>query len=204
MHPFARPLLERSGLSGPLSRKSGSQWTLCRLKLDSNSHFLGRGDDQSVLASPKVIQYGVHFEPPEGNKNRRNAGGDLSARGPSAHGLSSVGIHALERETSCGLHLSQRGFLLPGWVYIMTNRPNGTLYVGVTDHLAWCAWEHRAGLVERFTKQYGLTRLVFAEHHDDMRAARQRERNMKHWRRAGKVWLILDQNPDWGHHTKVP
>jgi putative endonuclease len=77
------------------------------------------------------------------------------------------------------------------------NARNGTLYVGVTDDLARRAWEHRAGLVEGFTKQYGLARLVFAEHHDDMRAARQRERNMKHWRRAWKVRLILDQNPDW-------
>ena len=58
-------------------------------------------------------------------------------------------------------------------------------------------WEHRAGLVEGFIQQYGLTRLVFAEHYDDMRAARQRERNMKHWRRGWKVRLILDQNPDW-------
>ncbi len=84
-----------------------------------------------------------------------------------------------------------------GWVYIMTNRPNGTLYVGVTDDLARRAWEHRAGLVEGFTKQYGLRRLVFTERYDDMRAARQRERNMKHWRRAWKVRLILAQNPDW-------
>src|SRR5262245_32894230 len=74
---------------------------------------------------------------------------------------------------------------------------HGTLYVGVTDDLARRAWEHRAGLVEGFTKQYGLTRLVFTEYYDDMHAARQRERNMKHWRRAWKVRLILDQNPDW-------
>jgi putative endonuclease len=86
---------------------------------------------------------------------------------------------------------------MPGWVYIMTNRPNGTLYVGVTDNLARRAWEHRAGLVEGFTKRYGLTRLVLAEQYDDMRAARQREQNMKHWRRSWKVRLILDQNPAW-------
>jgi putative endonuclease len=78
---------------------------------------------------------------------------------------------------------------------IMPNRPNGTLYVGGTDDLARRAWEHRAGIVEGFTKQYGLRRLVFAECYDDMRAARQRERNMKHWRRSWKVRLILDQNP---------
>ena len=86
---------------------------------------------------------------------------------------------------------------MPGWVYIMTNRPNGTLYVRVTGDLARRTWEHRAGLVEGFTKQYGLTRLVFAEHYNDMRAARQRERNMKHWLRAWKVRLILDQTPSW-------
>jgi putative endonuclease len=84
-----------------------------------------------------------------------------------------------------------------GWVYIMTNRPNGTLYVGVTDDLSRRAWEHRAGLVEGFTKRYGLKRLVFAERYDDMRTAGQRERNMKHWRRSWKVRLILAQNPDW-------
>ncbi|MGC1889935.1 MAG: GIY-YIG nuclease family protein [Stellaceae bacterium] len=62
----------------------------------------------------------------------------------------------------------------------MTNRPNGTLYVGVTDDLARRAWEHRMGLLEGFTKQYGLRRLVLAKYYDDIRAARQRERNMKH------------------------
>jgi putative endonuclease len=46
----------------------------------------------------------------------------------------------------------------------MTNRPNGALYVGVTDDLARRAWEHRVGLVEGFTKQYGLGRLLFAEY----------------------------------------
>ena len=54
-----------------------------------------------------------------------------------------------------------------------------------------------ARALSRVINQYGLTRLVFAEHHDDMRAGRQRERNMKHWRRSWKVRLILDQNPGW-------
>jgi putative endonuclease len=79
----------------------------------------------------------------------------------------------------------------------MTNRPNGMLYVGVTDDVGRRAWEHRAGLVEGFTKQYGLRRLVFVEYYGDMRAARQRERNMKHWRRSWKVRLIPEQNPYW-------
>jgi putative endonuclease len=54
-----------------------------------------------------------------------------------------------------------------GWVYIVTNRPNGTLYVGVTSNLARRAWEHREGVAEGFTKRYGLKRLVYAERHDD-------------------------------------
>jgi putative endonuclease len=84
-----------------------------------------------------------------------------------------------------------------GWVYIMTNRPNGTLYVGVTDDIARRVYEHRARLVEGFTKQYGLSRLVLPERYNGIRTARQRERNMKHWPRAWKVRLIHAQNPDW-------
>jgi putative endonuclease len=84
-----------------------------------------------------------------------------------------------------------------GWVYVVTNRPNGTLYVGVTSNLARRTWEHREGVAEGFTKRYGLKRLVYAEWHDDIRAAIQRERNMKHWPRAWKVRLILADNPDW-------
>ncbi|MGH6994742.1 MAG: GIY-YIG nuclease family protein [Stellaceae bacterium] len=84
-----------------------------------------------------------------------------------------------------------------GWVYIVTNRPNGTLYVGVTSDLARRAWEHRAGAVDGFTKRYGLKRLVFAERHDDIRTALQREKNLKHWSRAWKARLIREQNPNW-------
>ena len=84
-----------------------------------------------------------------------------------------------------------------GWVYIMTNRPNGTLYVGVTSDLARRAWEHREGVLDGFTKQYGLKRLVFVERHDDIRFAIQREKNLKHWPRTWKVRLIQAQNPNW-------
>jgi putative endonuclease len=84
-----------------------------------------------------------------------------------------------------------------GWVYILTNRPNGTLYVGVTDNLPRRIWEHHEGMVEGFTKRYGLKRLVYTERHDDIRAARQREQNMKHYPRAWKVRLILLHNLEW-------
>ena len=84
-----------------------------------------------------------------------------------------------------------------GSVYIVTNRPNGTLYLGVTSDLGRRVWQHRAAVIEGFTKRYGLNRLVWYEHHPDIRDAIQRERTTKHWSRAWKVRLILDLNPNW-------
>jgi putative endonuclease len=84
-----------------------------------------------------------------------------------------------------------------GWVYIMTNGRNGTLYVGVTSDLARRVWEHREGLVDGFTKRYGLKRLVFWERHDDIRNAIQREKSIKRWPRAWKVRTIRATNPEW-------
>jgi putative endonuclease len=84
-----------------------------------------------------------------------------------------------------------------GWVYIMTNKPNGTLYVGVTSDLAARAWQHREGTGGQFTKRYGLKRLVYAEFHDDITQAIQRETTIKHWPRAWKVNLIRERNQNW-------
>ena len=78
-----------------------------------------------------------------------------------------------------------------------TRRPHGTLYVGTTVDLPRRAWEHREGVAEGFTKTYGLKRLVYAEWHDDILLAKQREMNIKHWPRAWKVRLIHSENPDW-------
>jgi putative endonuclease len=86
---------------------------------------------------------------------------------------------------------------MPGWVYIMTNRPNGTLYLGVTSDLARRAYEHRNGLIPGFTSTYGLKRLVWHEFHEDIRVAIQREKTMKHWVRAWKVRTIMIWNPEW-------
>lgn len=88
-------------------------------------------------------------------------------------------------------------FGMGGWVYIMTNKPHGTLYIGVTSDIARRAWEHREGIVEGFTKRYGLKLLVHAEQHDDIRMAIQREKTLKHWSRAWKIDLICKNNPHW-------
>ncbi|MBT3991770.1 MAG: GIY-YIG nuclease family protein [Rhodospirillaceae bacterium] len=84
-----------------------------------------------------------------------------------------------------------------GWVYILTNKPRGTLYVGVTADLARRIWEHREGRVDGFTKRYGLKQLVFVERHDVITQAIQREKLIKHWSRAWKIELVHSVNPRW-------
>jgi putative endonuclease len=69
-----------------------------------------------------------------------------------------------------------------GWVYIVSNRRNGTLYVGVTSNLLRRVREHREGLVNGFTQgRYGLKRLVYYKRFEDSGTAIQREKTMKHW-----------------------
>ena len=84
-----------------------------------------------------------------------------------------------------------------GTAYILTNRPNGTLYLGITSDLGRRAWQRRTGALPGFTKRYGPTRLVWYEHHELVTAGIQREHTMKHRPRAWKVRLILDLNPTW-------
>jgi putative endonuclease len=76
-----------------------------------------------------------------------------------------------------------------GWVYVMTNRPNGTLHTGVTSDIGRRAYEHHEGLVKGFTRRYGLKRLVYIEFYETITAAIQRESNMKLWPRAWKAQL---------------
>jgi putative endonuclease len=83
------------------------------------------------------------------------------------------------------------------YVYIMTNRIYGTLYVGVTNDILRRAWEHREGLVEGFTKKYGLKLLVHVEEFQSIAEAIHREKRLKHWNRAWKVALIEERNSNW-------
>ena len=84
-----------------------------------------------------------------------------------------------------------------GYVYIMANRKNGTIYLGVTSDLTKRVYEHREGLVDGFTKRYGCKRLVWFEAFEDIQQARQRELQMKEWKRAWKVKRIEEKNLDW-------
>ncbi len=82
-------------------------------------------------------------------------------------------------------------------VYIMTDKPRGTLYIGVTSQLPRRIHEHREELIGGFTKTYGLKRLAWYEPHDSMNAAIQREKSLKRWPREWKINLIERENPHW-------
>ena len=85
----------------------------------------------------------------------------------------------------------------PGWVYIMTNGPYGTLYIGVTTDIAARVWQHKEGTGSKFCKRYGLDRLVYAEQAPTIEEAIAREKAMKAWKRAWKIKLIEEVNPTW-------
>jgi putative endonuclease len=87
--------------------------------------------------------------------------------------------------------------LKQGYVYIMASCRNGTLYIGVTSDLTKRVWEHREGVIDGFTKQYGCKLLVWFEAYDDLQEARQREARLKKWNRIWKLTLIEEQNPEW-------
>ncbi len=83
------------------------------------------------------------------------------------------------------------------YVYILASGINGTLYVGVTSNLIRRVWEHREGVVDGFSKQYGVERLVWYEVHSEIAEAIRREKQIKKWNRAWKVELIQKANPRW-------
>jgi len=83
------------------------------------------------------------------------------------------------------------------FIYIMTNRKNGTLYVGHTDDLARRIHQHKTGATPGFTKDHSLHRLVHCETLDTREEARQRERQLNGWNRAWKIQLIEQHNPEW-------
>ncbi len=84
-----------------------------------------------------------------------------------------------------------------GWVYIMSDRYRGTLYVGVTAHLAARILQHRIGDGSDFCRRYGLRRLVWAERSNAIADCIAHEKRLKRWHRDWKIELIERNNPDW-------
>ncbi len=82
-------------------------------------------------------------------------------------------------------------------VYILTNKRNGTLYVGVISDLPKRIWQHKNKVVEGFSKKHCLDKLVWYEIHGTMESAIQREKILKKWKRGWKIRLIMESNPKW-------
>jgi putative endonuclease len=83
------------------------------------------------------------------------------------------------------------------YVYIVANKRNGTIYIGMTDDLHRRVGEHKTKAIKGFTSKYGCDKLVWFEEHDTREDAFRRERRIKEWRRSWKLLLIEKDNPTW-------
>ena len=83
------------------------------------------------------------------------------------------------------------------FVYLLTNKPYGTIYTGVTSNLIQRVYQHTEGVVDGFTKKYDLHKLVYYKIHGDIDEAILREKRIKRWRRQWKINLIEQNNPRW-------
>jgi putative endonuclease len=83
------------------------------------------------------------------------------------------------------------------YVYILANKRNGALYIGMTDDLVKRVWQHREGIIPGFTRTYGVQTLVWYEHHYSRESGFVRERQMKKWNRLWKLEAIEKTNPGW-------
>ena len=83
------------------------------------------------------------------------------------------------------------------WVYMLSSKPHGTLYIGVTNGIVKRVADHRAGLGSAFTKRYKIHSLVWFEEYGDIEEAIEREAQLKSYYRAWKINLIERMNPHW-------
>jgi putative endonuclease len=83
------------------------------------------------------------------------------------------------------------------YVYLLSNRKHGVLYVGVTSDLVKRVWQHREGLAAGFTRRYNVKTLVWFETHGEMLTAIAREKQIKKWNRAWRIEWIERENRGW-------
>lgn len=86
---------------------------------------------------------------------------------------------------------------IAAFVYILANKKNGTIYIGMTDNLIKRTYEHKNEMTDGFTKKYQVHNLVYYEVFDRSDDAFKRERQLKKWHRAWKIALIEKKNPSW-------
>jgi len=83
------------------------------------------------------------------------------------------------------------------WVYIMTNKRNGTLYIGMTNDIKRRIWQHKHKTLSRFTSKYDIDKLVYFKEFNHPMEAIETEKKIKGWLRIKKLYLIESINPDW-------
>jgi putative endonuclease len=83
------------------------------------------------------------------------------------------------------------------YIYILTNKYNNVLYIGVTNNLERRMAEHKQKTVPGFSKKYNCTKLVYYETTSNVISAITREKQLKNWHRDWKMKLVTDQNPNW-------
>ena len=83
------------------------------------------------------------------------------------------------------------------WVYMLASKKGGTLYIGITSALARRVGDHKDDVIDGFTRQYSVHRLVYFEEFGDVHMAISREKRLKGWNRAWKIKLIEKNNPNW-------
>jgi len=83
------------------------------------------------------------------------------------------------------------------FIYIVSNKVNSTLYIGVTGNLIKRVYEQRHGLVDGFTKKYNVNKLVYYEQTENIESAIIREKQLKKWKRQWKNELVEKMNPRW-------
>ena len=95
------------------------------------------------------------------------------------------------------MYLINEEYNLQDYVYILTNKSNKVLYIGITNDLIRRLFEHKEKLVEGFTQKYNVDKLVYYEQSNEVMVALQREKQLKKWSRKKKEWLIELKNPNW-------
>ena len=83
------------------------------------------------------------------------------------------------------------------YIYIMANKTNSTIYIGVTSDLIKRVWQHKNKVIDGFTKRYNVNKLVYYEETTDFNSAIAREKQLKGWTRKKKNQLIESMNPNW-------
>lgn len=88
-------------------------------------------------------------------------------------------------------------FEMSFYVYLLASKKNGTLNCGHTDDISYRDWTHKEGRGSVFTRKYGVTRLIWYEVHETRESAKIREYQIKSWKRAWKIRMIEETNPEW-------